>query len=148
MILPLQKNLFLPGKTSHFLLGAVFFFLWGDSMGDEELCVLIWLYSQSFMGPLPPPGVIKRKSTVGRAPPERSCGVCRAGRAAAGRGSPASRRAGAAPGRARRAPRSPQPACWQRRAGGSRPSPARRRARKGERKKKLKIIIITKSGGL
>lgn len=40
MTLPLQKNLFLPGKTSHFLRAGVFFFLWGDSIG-EELCVLI-----------------------------------------------------------------------------------------------------------
>lgn len=40
MILPLQKNLFLPGNTSHFLRAAIFFFLWGDSMG-EELWVLI-----------------------------------------------------------------------------------------------------------
>lgn len=80
MILPLQKNLFLPGKTSHFLLGAVFFFLWGDSMGDEELCVLIWLYSQSFMGPLPPPGVIKREYCVGRTPPRstRDINLCKA----------------------------------------------------------------------
>lgn len=70
MILPLQKNLFLPGKTSHFLRAAVFF-LWGDSMG-EELWVLIWLYSQSFMGP-PLPGGIHEGSRRGargpRSPP-------------------------------------------------------------------------------